>query len=196
MKKGDDVQLKADEKKRGRVKAVSGSNVTWQTANGATRTDKESELEPDTRSGKARMAAYQPDAMELVANVVGFGITQAVRKRKVMSEPTYRFALEDALYEFFLKRWMQENIESLITENHREVLSGEAADNFTSQDVYDALLKTLSIGILDCVYKLAKTRGLNMSTTWYLFQVASSFYMANLAQRQFRRDEDLGFKPQ
>ena len=134
--------------------------------------------------------------MELVANVVVFAGTQAVRKRAVTGEATVRFGIEDALYEFIFKGWLQENLESMISDKAREVLTGDAANNFSSEDVYDALLKTLSIGVLDVIYKLAMSKQLNKSTFWYLVQVAGSFYVANIAQRQFRPDPDLRYRPQ
>lgn len=75
------------------------------------------------------------------------------------------------------------------------VKSGDEADNFTSQDIKDALAKTVSIGILDSAYKLLmKGKVLNMSHMMYLLQVAASFYIANIGQRQFRPKEGV-FSP-
>ena len=105
VKKGD---------KYGRVVSTSGDKVTWRQSNGLQRTDNKSDVEAaDDWMGSAK--ARQPDAMEVVANVGAFAGTQLIRKRKALGEATMRFAVEDALYEFIFKRWLQENVESKIS---------------------------------------------------------------------------------
>ena len=193
--KGDDVQT-TDKKSRGRVLSVSGDSVIWQDSWGQRRTTQASALETSEGFG-GKLAAYSPDLMELGANVMVFAGTQLARKRKAFGEPTMRFLAEDLVYEVALKSWMQENIEGLISDTARQVLTGSAANNFATQDIQDAALKTLSIGIIDCVYKLVRGGKINMSTMWYLLQVAASFEIANVAQRYLRPAKDTApYRPQ
>ena len=114
------------EKKSGVVVKIDGDNATWRQSNGMQRTDKISTLTEGTDMA-ARWAAYQPDAVELVANVAVFAGTQAVRKRKPAGEATMRFAVEDALYEFVGKKWLQENVESHLNDTARVALAGKEA---------------------------------------------------------------------
>ena len=179
----------------GHVISIAGENVNWQLANGGRQTDTAESLTEVTDGWKGSFAKQQPDLMELGANVAVFAGTQVARKRKALGEATMRFAASDFLYEFVLKTWFQTNVESKISETARDVLTGSDADNPSSQDVMDALLKTVSIGSLDIVYKLVRTRKVTMSTAYYLLQAAASFYIANLMQRQFR-PKDLGYRPQ
>ena len=176
-----------DKRKKGIVIKVEGAKVTFRTTRGAYFT---MDAEPLEKKEGGSYAAYAPDAMELVANSLVFSGTQLVRKRKAFGEPTVRFAITDAAYEFLLKSWLRENVESFISENMHTIQTGDDANNFNSQDIKDALAKTVSIGLLDTAYKLFK-RGsvLNMAHCMYLLPVAASFYIANIGQRALRPEE-------
>ena len=191
---GSYVQMGSDAKKHGKVTAKTGDDVTFRTARGAYFTVKESQLTEREKSFGDKMSAQVPDLMELAANTVVFGGTQLVRKRKFFGEPTMRFAVEDAVYEFLLKGWLRENVEANISSTIRSIAQGDAADNFTSEDIMDALAKTISLGILDSLYKLAmKGKIFSMSHLYYALQMAASFYIANVGQRALRPKEG-GFK--
>lgn len=188
IKVGSDV--KAKDGARGRVKKITGSNVEWVTSMNEHRTDKISDLEEVTGM-RGTLSAYSPDLMEIAANTVVFGGTQLVRKRKFMGEPTMRFLVEDAVFEFLGKKWWRDNVADRLFKDGTVPLIGDLAKNFSSQDVKDAVSKALAIIVLDSVYKLAR-RGspLNKSTLMYLVQVAASFYLANIGQRQFRPNKE------
>ena len=188
IKVGSDV--KASDGARGRVTKLTGSNAEWTTSYNEHRTDKVSDLEEVTGL-HGTLSAWSPDLMEIVANTVVFGGTQLVRKRKFMGEPTMRFLVEDAVFEFVGKKWFRETIEDKIFKTGRVALIGDLANNFRSQDVKDAVSKTVAIGVIDTVYKLVRGGSVfNKSTLMYGLQVAVSFYLANIGQRQFRGHKD------
>ena len=195
IEKGSHVKLSTDETKHGRVYQVDGETVKWRTSRGAYMTNQASELTELPKDWKSTWAGLEPDVMELAANVAVFCGTQAIRKRKVFGEPTMRFAIQDAVYEFALKNWLRTNVESMISESMRTITEGDAAKNFSLDDVRDALAKSISIGLIDTIYKLAmKGKVFTMGPLYYVLQTAASFYIANIAQRQLRPEEG-GFKP-
>ncbi len=189
IKVGDDVKTGGDSPKYGRVVEVSGSNATFRTAWNERITVKSSEL-TETSGMAAKMKAFGPDMIEIAANAAVFAGTQVVRKKGAFGEASMRFVAEDLVYEFFLKKWARENIDEKLFKDYLTPLVGEAAEKmFTSVDAKDALCKTISIAVLDGVYKLVrKGSPLNKSTLMYLVQVIASFYGANLLQRQFRKE--------
>ena len=151
IKVGDYVCVTEDPTKAGTVTNVTGSSVTFRTARGAYFTVASATLE--VKAG-GTYSKFAPDAMELAANTVAFAGSQMVRKRKAFGEPTMRFVAEDALYEFILKGFMRDKIESYLSSTMHNVVAADDAGNFTSADIKDALAKTVSIGLLDTVYKL------------------------------------------
>ncbi len=182
--KGSDV--KSSDGARGRVTKVTGSNVEWTTSFNEHRTDKSSELE-EVKGIHGTLSAWSPDLMEIAANTVVFGASQLVRKRKFMGEPTMRFLVEDAVFEFVGKKWFRENVADKIFKDGHVPLVGDLAKNFRSADIKDAVTKTLAIGLIDTIYKLVKGGSVfNKSSLMYGMQVAVSFYLANIGQRQFR----------
>ena len=194
VKVGSYVQMATDEKKHGRVTAKNEDNVTFRTTMGAYFTVKEEQLVEREKSIGDSLEARVPDLMELVANTTVFGGTQLIRKKKFFGEATMRFAVEDAVYEFLLKGWLRENVESMISNTMRSIQSGDAAGNLQIEDVTDALAKTVSLLILDSAYKLAmKGKVFSLSHFYYTMQMAASFYIANIAQRAVRPKEG-GFK--
>ncbi len=193
LKVGSDVKTTGKDAKYGRITKITGSNADWVTSMGEHRTSRLAELEENDKfSGK--WYAHQPDIIEVAANAAIFGVTELARKRKFFGEPTMRFLIQDSAYEFLFKKWSRENIENKLFKDNWIPLVGDAADNFVSQDMKDALSKTLVIAVLDGIYKFAK-RGspFNKSTLMYLMQVAVSFYGADVAQRQWRPNKEGGY---
>ena len=175
-----------------RVIAVQGKTYTLKNAWGTTTTKSEDELTAAT-GFSAQLTAYGPDLVELLTNSVVFGAQNLVLKKGFMNKENIQFLVEDALYEFLLKGYAQPYEEMLIS---RDPLSAEdAAAFFATQDVMDAIGKTLTIGLVDIIYRVLMKSGWK-SAIWYDLRVATAIFIGNIVQRKLLKSEGGSYRPQ
>ena len=192
FKVGDNVKTKTEPFEFFRVLAVDdGGSYTLKNAYGATTTKTEAELEAAT-GFSANFAHYGPDLIELLTNVVVFGAGNLVLKKGFLNRDNVKFLVEDALYEFLLKGYAQPWEEMVISRDALEV--AKAGDFVTQQDAMDAIGRTMTIAVLDILYRLVMKQGWK-SAIWYDLRVATSFFISNIISRKMQT-ATLPYKPQ
>ncbi len=178
---GDNVKTKDEKPEYGKVTDISGSDVTYKTASGTKHTTKSSNLEAAT-GFRARLGQFGPDIGEVIANVAIFSVGNLAFKKKLMSKENMEFAVEDAVYEFVLKKWAREQEDKLWT--RKSIPQKDIEQWFASQDLTDALSKTTSIAVMDIVYRLVVKKGVNYGAVVYFMKVLAAFYISNVGSRK------------
>ena len=179
---GDNVKTTDEKPEYGRVTAISGSDVTYKTAWGALKVVKINNLEA-AHGFHARLGQFGPDAGEVIANTVVFSIGNLAFRKRLMSKQNLEFLVEDSIYEFLLKDWARKLEDKMWT--RKGVSQADIDDWFTGQDFTDALSKTVSMAVIDIVYRLVARKGaLTGGTLMYLLKVLGAFYISNVGSRK------------
>ena len=181
FKIGDSVKV-TETGEFGRVTKVEADDVTYKNAWSQFKTAKASTLEK--ASGFTSFVANEtPDIMEVAANSISFALINRATGKGFMSKENLRFLVEDSVYEFLLKGYTRSTVEGWIGV---DPLSGDDMDAwFSSQDVKDAIVKSIPITVLDAAYSaLMKGGKPGMSTVWFALKAAGAMTVANVAQRK------------
>ena len=179
FKVGDNIKVTATGQ-YGRVTSVSGEDITFKTPWNVSQTVKRSTLEASGFVGF--MANESPDIVEVLVNSVSFALINRATGKGFMSKQNFRFLIEDAVYEFLLKGYTRETMAGWVGV---EPLTGPDMESwFSSQDVKDAIVKSIPISLLDIVYGLFTKGKPGMPALWFLLKSAGAITLANVAQRK------------
>ena len=167
----------------GRVTAVSGENITYQTPWRQTKTAKAGDLEASGFMGF--MASETPDIMEIVANTASFAGINRMTGKSFMSKENVRFLIEDLAYEFVLKGYVGSTVAGWVGV---EPLSGPDMEAwFSSQDIKDAIVKSIPIAAVDSLYcAWSKGKFCAISGLMFALKSAAAITVANVVQRKLQ----------
>ena len=178
FKVGDNIRT--SDGSYGRVTQVDGEDITYQTPWNVSATAKASTLEAGGFMGF--VAQESPDMLEVLANSVSFALINRITGKGFMSKQNFRFLIEDAVYEFVLKGWTRSTMAGWVGQTPLTGPDMEAW--FSSQDIKDAIIKSIPISLLDIVYGMFTKGKPGMPALWFLLKSAAAITVANVAQRK------------
>ena len=191
FRKGDTIKVKSSDE-MGVVTKVDGESITYQTAWREKKTANEADLEANT-GFSAFVNKETPDLMEVLANSASFSVINRISGTGFMSRENFKFLILDSLYEFVVKGWTRPSLETMIPV---AALSGKDMDAwFSSQDIYDALVKSIPIGGLDLLYDLIMSKKIGMKSLWFLLKSTGAMTVANVGQRYLQK-KGPSYRPQ
>ena len=179
FKIGDNIKV-TETGQYGRVTSVSADDVSFKTPWNVSVTAKADTLE---QAGFMGWAANEgPDMMEVLANSVSFALINRATGKGFMSKQNFRFLVEDAVYEFLLKGYTRSTMDGWVGVSP---LTGDDMNAwFTSQDIKDAIVKSIPISLLDIVYGMFTKGKPGVAALWFLLKSAGAITVANVAQRK------------
>ena len=164
--------------------------VIYQTASGRYYTAAEDDMTVDTDAPFSSLFTGEtPDILEILENVVVFAaIGKGAMKNPFFGKATMAFAVEDGLYELFLKRMFRKwGVEFLGNPSKDYPMSeGDFKSWGLTSEFYDSVNKTISLTIIDTAKRLFyKEAQLSKPRGFLVLQVLASLYLSNLGHRTF-----------